>query len=89
MFGKIIGAVVGGNIAKNTKGIDGTTGALIGAAVPVILRRASIPTMIALGVGGYFVKRHLDKRDPKLPQPATDTPIDTAPVASIPQPKAA
>lgn len=62
MFGKIIGAVVGNKIANQTKGVDGTTGALIGAAVPVVIRRVSIPTMVALGVGGYFVKRHLDKR---------------------------
>lgn len=84
MFGKIIGAVVGGNIAKKTQGVDGTTGALIGATVPFVIRRMSIPTMIAVGVGGYFVKRHLDKREQALPEPATDT----APVASIPRPDA-
>ncbi|MAY20511.1 MAG: hypothetical protein CL955_07820 [Erythrobacteraceae bacterium] len=83
MFGKIIGAVVGGNIAKKTQGVNGTTGALLGAAAPVVIRRMSIPTMIAVGVGGYLVKRHLDKREQELPEPATDT----APVASVPQPE--
>ncbi len=63
MIGKIIGAVVGGKIAENTKGIGGTTGALLGAAAPVVLRRLSIPTMIVLGAGGYFAKKHFDKKD--------------------------
>ena len=81
MIGKIIGAAVGGSIAKNTRGIDGTTGAVLGAAVPFVLSRLSIPGMIAMGVGGYFVKKYLDKTE--MPEPMDKT---TAPVASTPVP---
>lgn len=63
MIGKIIGAVVGGKIAENTRGIGGTTGALLGAAAPVVLRRLSIPAMLVIGAGGYFAKKHFDKKD--------------------------
>ena len=82
MIGKIIGAVAGGAIAKQTKSIGGPTGAMLGAAVPFVLSRLSIPGMIALGVGGYVAKKYLDKKD--MPEP---TDKDTAPVANIPQPE--
>ena len=83
MIGKIVGAVLGGSIASQTRSIGGPTGAMIGAAVPFVLRRMSIPGMIALGVGGYAVKKYLDRK-PDLPQPRSNT----APVASPPQPVA-
>lgn len=63
MIGKIIGALVGGKLAENTKGIGGTTGALLGAAAPVVIKRLSIPAMIVLGAGGYFAKKQFDKKD--------------------------
>lgn len=62
MLGKMIGAIVGGNIAEKTRGVSGTTGAVLGAAVPAVIARMSIPTMLAMGVGGYFLKKHLDKK---------------------------
>lgn len=83
MIGKIIGAAIGGAVARQTSKIDGTTGAMIGAAIPFVMRRMSIPGMIALGVGGYVVKKYLDRQE--MPQPADK---DTVPVASIPAPKA-
>ncbi|MBV7265413.1 hypothetical protein [Erythrobacter ani] len=85
MLGKIIGAAVGGKVAQQTKSIGGPTGAMIGAAVPFVLSRMSIPAMIALGVGGYAAKKFFGKSDDKMPKPAAKT----APVASIPQPTAA
>ncbi|GMN03390.1 hypothetical protein [Erythrobacter sp. MTPC3] len=90
MLGKIIGAAVGGKLAKQTSGIGGTTGAMIGAAAPFVLSRISIPAMIALGVGGYAAKKFFGKdkssSDEKtMPKPATNK----APVANIPQPNAA
>ncbi|AWW73343.1 hypothetical protein CD351_02755 [Erythrobacter sp. KY5] len=87
MLGKIIGAVAGGKIAKQTSGIGGTTGAMLGAAAPFVLSRLTIPGMVALGVGGYVVNKMLKKTkgDEELPQPENDT----APVASVPQPAAA
>ncbi len=85
MFGKIIGGLVGGKLAQQSKNMGGTTGAMIGAAVPMIISRMSIPGMIAVGVGGYAVKKFLDKDAEKKTAGANDT----GSVASIPQPKTA
>ncbi len=84
MFGKIIGGLVGGKLAQQSKSMGGTTGAMIGAAIPMVLSRMSLPAMIAMGVGGYAVKKYLDKDAEKKAAGATDT----GPVASIPQPSA-
>ena len=65
MISKIIGAAAGAKVAKQASGIGGATGAAIGAAAPFILKRLSIPGMIALGVGGYVAKRVMDKRRKK------------------------
>ena len=88
MLSKIIGAGIGGKLAQQTKGIGGTTGAAIGAAVPFIVSRMSIPAMIAMGVGGYAVKKYLDKKNASEPEEGVKEPTNTktAPVASIPQP---
>lgn len=85
MLGKMIGAIVGGNIAEKTRGVSGPTGAILGAAVPAVIARMSIPTMIAFGVGGYFVKKHLDKKAAEE-RAYTATPIQPG---TIPTPKAA
>lgn len=63
MFGKIIGAGLGAKAAEHTSKIGGPLGAVIGATAPVILRRMSIPAMLAIGAGGYFLKKYMDKKD--------------------------
>ncbi|UAB78563.1 hypothetical protein INR77_02165 [Erythrobacter sp. SCSIO 43205] len=63
MLNKIIGAKLGGTIAKKVTGSNSTTGAMIGAAVPFVISRVSIPAMIVLGAGGYMAKRFYDKRE--------------------------
>lgn len=88
MIGKIISAAVGGKLAQQTKGMDGTTGAIIGAAAPFILRRLSIPGMIALGVGGYVAKKIFDGRTEQDGQPEP-TNEKTAPIATVPTPATA
>ena len=62
MIGKIIGAVVGAKAADHVRGVSGTGGALLGAAVPMLLRRLSLPGMLAIAAGGYAYKRYSDKR---------------------------
>lgn len=62
MIKNIIGAAVGANIAKNTK-VDNGTGAILGSLAPAVIARMSLPTMLALGVGGYMFKRHRDKQN--------------------------
>ena len=61
MLGKIMGAFIGGKVAEKTSGVTGPTGAALGVLAPAILRRLSLPAMIALAAGGYVAKR-LDER---------------------------
>lgn len=62
MIGKIIGAALGAQAAKKSRNVGGTTGAVLGAAVPFVLRRMSIPAMLAIGAGGYAAKKMFDKK---------------------------
>ncbi|WP_066529543.1 hypothetical protein [Erythrobacter sp. CCH5-A1] len=81
MLKKIIGAAIGAKLAKNSPAVGGATGAALGAAVPFVLSRISLPTMVMLGVGGYFAKRWFDQQPqredtqpaPALPAPAPAT----------------
>lgn len=61
MIGKIIGAVIGGQVAKQARGISGPTGAALGFIAPALLRRVSIPSMLALAAGGYAAKKYAKK----------------------------
>ena len=57
MFAKILGALAGQKLAsRNNK----ATGALIGAAVPIIARRGLGPLGLALGAG-WLAKKGYDK----------------------------
>ena len=57
MIAKVLGAIAGKKIAgRNAK----VTGALIGAAVPVIARRGLGPLGLALGAG-WLAKKAYDK----------------------------
>jgi len=58
MIGKIVGAAVGRRLAKNQSPL---VGALIGAAVPWVLRRAFWPATI-IGAGAYGAKKLYDKK---------------------------
>lgn len=62
MIGKMIGALVGGRVAEHARGVGGPTGAVLGVVAASALRRISLPTMIALGAGGYFAKKYLDRQ---------------------------
>ena len=63
MIGKIIGAAIGKKAADHMRGVSGTAGALLGAAAPMVLRRLSLPAMLAIAAGGYAYKRYNDKRE--------------------------
>lgn len=58
MLAKILGAVVGKNIASRNNKL---TGALVGAAVPVIAKRGLGPLGLALGAG-WVAKKVYDQR---------------------------
>ena len=62
MIGKIIGAFVGDKLAKQSSSVGGASGAALGVVASTVLRRMSLPAMVALGVGGYFAKKAFDKK---------------------------
>ncbi len=73
MIKNILGAVVGARLAKNTPKVDNGTGAILGSIAPAVIARMSLPAMIAIGAGGYLLKRHRDPqagvtRGPVTPQ---------------------
>lgn len=74
MLKRIIGAAIGAKLAKDSPVVGGATGAALGAAVPWVLGRLSIPGMIALAAGGYVAKRVLDRNQSPVP-PAATTPV--------------
>jgi hypothetical protein len=59
MIGKFIGAVIGKRIGERYG--TGSKGALLGAVVPIVLRRLSTPLILA-GAGVYAAKRIRDHR---------------------------
>ncbi len=63
MFGKIFGGIAGKQVADNTASVSGTKGAILGAVTGSVLRRASIPAMIAMAAGGYALKKYKDRKD--------------------------
>jgi uncharacterized membrane protein YebE (DUF533 family) len=63
MLGKILGAIVGKKAAEHTGALGGTSGALLGAAGATMLKRASLPALLAVTVGGYAFKKWKSKRD--------------------------
>lgn len=67
MIKNIVGAVIGAKLAGKSPNVDNaagaTTGALAASVIPLVISRLSIPAMLAIGVGGYVLKRYADKMD--------------------------
>lgn len=66
MIGKIAGAIIGKKVAQRYG--NGTSGAVIGALVPVIARRAFGPLGLAVA-GAYAAKKIYDKQKGRRPIP--------------------
>jgi len=62
MIGKIAGAVIGKKVAERYG--NGTRGAIVGALVPVVARRAFGPLGLVLA-GGYAAKKIYDSQKGK------------------------
>lgn len=86
MIRKLIGAAIGASVAKRHPAAGGVTGVVLASAVPFVIRRLSLPGMIAMGVGGYVAKRYMDRKEsamtatPALPPPPTNPIPVAAPV---------
>lgn len=67
MIKNIIGAVIGAKLAGKSPKADSaagaTTGALAASAIPYIISRMSLPSMLAIGGVGYLLKRQHDKKE--------------------------
>jgi hypothetical protein len=62
MIGKIIGAMAGASMAKNTRGgMKGPGGAILGAGAVAVARRFGPMGLVAGALGGYLLKRHNKK----------------------------
>lgn len=68
MIKSIIGAVAGAKLTQNTK-VNNGTGAILGSVAPALIARISLPALIAIGAGGYLLKRHRSQQAGK----GTDT----------------
>lgn len=62
MIKNILGAAVGAQLAKNSSKVDNGTGAILGSIAPALIARVSLPALIAIGAGGYLLKRHRDQK---------------------------
>lgn len=67
MIKNVIGAIVGSKLAQNSAKVDNTagaaTGAIAGTVLPFVLSRMSLPALVAIGAGGYLLKRYRDKQE--------------------------
>lgn len=63
MFGSILGAIAGSQVAQHMRDVDGTGGAILGVAAISALRRLGPVGLIAAGVGGCAPKKRFEKRD--------------------------
>jgi hypothetical protein len=63
MIGKILGAIAGSQAAEHTGKVSGPMGAVLGAGSVALIKRLSIPTLLAVTVGGYALKKWKDSRD--------------------------
>jgi len=71
MIGKIVGAALGAKAAEHLRNVNGPGGALLGVGAAALLRRMSLPTMLAVAAGGYAFKKYKDsqeKRSAKRPK---------------------
>ena len=83
MIGKVLGAFVGDKLAKQTTAFGGPTGAAAGVIAASVLRRMSLPAMIALGAGGYVAKKLYDKYGDRLTGEATTDSDSQPPQTSV------
>jgi hypothetical protein len=62
MIDKIFGAIAGAKVAENSKDLGCVQGSLLGLAASVVVRRLSVPSMLAIAAGAYLAKLHGERR---------------------------
>ena len=61
MIKNLIGAKLGAEIAKKSTKVGTKSGAALGAIAPLAIARLSLPALVAVGAGGYLLKRYRDR----------------------------
>ncbi|MGB7373831.1 hypothetical protein [Pontixanthobacter sp.] len=87
MIKNIIAGIAGKKLAGTTNSIGGPAGAALGIVSMAVLRRASIPAMVAIAAGGYAWKKYSEKQEGAAP-PATNPPATNPPAKNPPKVKA-
>lgn len=79
MIGKILGGIAGAKAAEHSRNVGGAGGALMGVLSASVLRRMSLPALLAVGAGGYAFKKYKDRRDAgKTKRKSFETPPNRA-----------
>ena len=63
MIGKLIGAFAGERLARNSAGVSGPVGAMLGAGTAAVVRRMGPIGLVAALAGGFAFKRYRDRRE--------------------------
>jgi NhaP-type Na+/H+ or K+/H+ antiporter len=63
MLGKILGGLIGARAAKQTRGVNEPSGALLGMASIALARRFGLPGIIAATAGGYALKKYSERKN--------------------------
>jgi hypothetical protein len=62
MIDKVLGAIAGAKVAEHSRDLGAVEGSLLGLAASVVVRRLSVPSMLAIAAGAYLAKLHSEKR---------------------------
>ena len=62
MIKNLIGAKLGAELAKKSANVGAKSGAALGAIAPLAIARLSLPALVAVGAGGYLLKRYRDRK---------------------------
>lgn len=62
MLTRIVGAFIGAQAAKHIGAIGGSRGMILGTLAFPVIRRMRLPGLLALGAGGYAVKKLMERK---------------------------
>lgn len=63
MLKNVIGSIIGSQVANKNPGAGGAAGAVLASAIPFVISRMRISTMVMLGLGGYLAKKYYDENE--------------------------
>lgn len=92
MIKNLLGAAIGAKLVKGSATVGTTagaaTGALAASTIPFVLSRLSIPAMLAVGAGAYWMKRKKDEKSTSANSSVAAGGTETGNTVSTPAPQA-